>query len=306
MIPRSFVDSAIDNMSAALEATGVRARRSALTDMYLRKLQDPLCDELVAEMDSAGIDRAVLLVADFTYALRDCALTIDEMYKQHQRVLQRHPERFIVFGGMDPRWGADGVRLFERSVREFGFRGLKLYPPCGFSPSDPTLDPYYEICQELGLPVLLHIGPTIPRLAFDTTYPFMVDDAARRFPGVKFILGHGAVSFSEECAMLCEFRPNVFMEVSGFQNLLTTDHGVQQLRTLVDRRINHKILFGTDWPVFRMKGRQKGFVDAFVDGPVQVSDRGDDVLALILARNFERLARIDALSVLNHSALKPR
>lgn len=289
MIPRSFVESAVDNMDAALAATGVRYRKAMLSQMYLRTLQDPLCDELVSAMDRAGIARAVLLIADFTYVMRDCRLSIEEMYLHHRKVMARHPDRFVVFGGMDPRWGPDGVKLFERSIHEFGFKGLKLYPPCGFTPSDRSLDPYYEICQAAGLPVLLHIGPTVPRLSFDTSDPFLVDEAARRFPGVNFILGHGAVSFVDQCVMLCEFRPNVFLEISGFQNLLTTDHGVRQMQSLFDRRINHKILFGSDWPVFRMKGDQKSFVDALVGNPIRLAEYGDRALAQVSSQNFERL-----------------
>jgi uncharacterized protein len=53
--------------------------------------------------------------------------------------------------------------------------------------------------------------------------------------------------------------------------------------------LNHKILFGTDWPVFRLQGDQRTFVDAVIteDGPL--ADLSDASRALILHRNAERL-----------------
>lgn len=268
-IPGSFIDGAISNMLALLSAQGIPLTREKLAALYRVKLQDPLCDGLVAEMDTAGISKSVLLAADFTYALRDCPLTIEESYRKHRAVLERHPGRFEVFGGMDPRWGKDGVDLFEKSLSEFGFRGFKVYPPCGFSPSDPALDPFYELCGHYRAPVVVHIGPTSPALSFTQTYPFLLDDAAKRFPGVNFIMAHGAVSFTEECAMLCGFRPNVYLDISAFQTTLRSA-GTGAVQAIVSRSINHKILFGTDWPVFRLQGDQNSFVEAVTaeDGPL--------------------------------------
>lgn len=288
-IPRSFVDGAIANMTAALTARGVPVTAQYLAEAYRRKLGDPLCDALVAEMDAAGIAKSVLLAADFTFALRDCALTIAESYERHRAVLARHPGRFEVFGGMDPRWGRDGVDLFERSLAEFGFRGFKVYPPCGFSPSDPALFPYYELCAHWRVPVVVHVGPTSPALSFATAYPFMLDEAARNFPRVAFILAHGSVNFTEECAMLCAFRPNVYLDLSAFQSAPRSTAAGGAVSAAVARGINHKILFGTDWPVFRLQGDQKSFVDAVAAGDGPLAELGDAERELILHGNAQRL-----------------
>lgn len=289
--PRSFIMGAIDNMASALHAQNIPVAPQKLLDMYLQKLQDPLCDALVAEMDAAGISKSVLLIPDFTIALKDSRLSIEESFLKHREVLARHPGRFEVFGGVDPRWGDDGVRLFERSLVEFGFRGFKLYPPCGYSPSDPALFPFYDLCAQHGVPVLLHIGPTSPALAFDTCNPFLIDEAARRFPTVPFILAHGAVSFVEECTMLCRFRPNVYLDVSGFQMTLAWDGDANAVRRLVSQDITHKVLFGTDWPVFRMQGTQSSFVERLTGDTGALSDLTDAAMALVLHGNIQRLLR---------------
>jgi len=288
-IPLSFVRGAVSNIHAHLTAQGINTSQEKLTSIYLSKLRDPMCDELVKEMDEAGIAKSILLAADFTYQLQDSKLSIADSYECHRAVLERHPGRFEVFGGMDPRWGKDGIDLFERSLREFGFKGFKLYPPTGFSPSDPSVYPFYEICRHYRVPVTVHIGPTSPALSFKHAYPFLIDEAAQAFPEVNFIMAHGAVSFIEECAMLCAFRPNLFMDISAFQSALRRDGDAGAVKLATLKGVNHKIIFGTDWPVFRLQGDQNSFVEAVdgIDGAL--SDLGETDRALILHGNIERL-----------------
>lgn len=295
--PISFIEGSVGNMVAALSAQGVPVAPRKLLTMFLSKMQDPLGDALVAEMEEAGISKSILLIADFTYALKDCKLTIAESFARHREILLRHPGKFEVFGGVDPRWGKDGLDLFERSLREFGFSGFKLYPPCGFSPSDPALFPFYEICAHHRVPVLLHVGPTSPVLDFTVSNPFLVDKAARLFPSVNFILAHGAVSFVAECVMLCRFRPNVYLDISGFQACLGYDPSASPVKSLVSLGINHKILFGTDFPVFRLQGEQKNFVEVLTaeNGPLEELNEREK--SLVLHRNIERLLEQRSVAV---------
>ena len=286
-IPKSFVAGAVANMKSVLVAQGVKVNSSQLADMYYQKMQDPLCDALVAEMAEASISKSILLIADFTYAMKDCSLTIEESFQKHREVLARHPGKFEVFGGVDPRWGADGVALFERSLLEYGFRGFKIYPPCGYSPSDPALFPYYELCAKHHAPVVIHIGPTSPTLSFGQASPFLVDEAAMRFPTVNFILAHGSVNFTEECAMMCRFRPNIFLDISAFQTILNND--AVALKRTVSQGINHKVLFATDWPVFRLQGNQRRFVEIVGKQPGPLSDLHPRERSWIFHKNIERL-----------------
>ena len=287
--PLSFIEGSIANIVASLSAQGVPVTAKKLTNMFLSKMQDPLADGLVAEMEEGGISKSVLLIPDFTFALKDCKFTIEESFNRHHEVLRRHQGKIEVFGGVDPRWGKDGLALFERSLAEFGFRGLKIYPPCGYSPSDPLLFPYYELCAYHRVPVLLHIGPTSPILDFNISSPFLLDEAARLFPKVNFILAHGAVSFVEESIMMCRFRPNVYLDISGYQATLGYDPAATAVKNVVSVGINHKVLFGTDFPVFRLQGDQKTFVDAVIGENGPLAELNDRERALVLHQNVERL-----------------
>jgi predicted TIM-barrel fold metal-dependent hydrolase len=268
-IPLAFYEGLCRNVAARLAATGVRKSLSDLLDMYVRLSQDHQADTLVSEMDSAGIAQAVLLLPDFSHVMKS-ELTIAEMYAEHHAILTRHAGRFFVFGGVDPRWGADGLALFEKGVTEYGFKGLKLYPPCGYSPSDRMLYPYYELCRAWRLPVLLHIGPTSPVLAFSYAHPDLLDRAAIDFPEVDFILAHGAVNHVDACTSLCAYRPNVYLDISAFLGSTHPAGWQAALAEMFKMNLNHKIIFGTDWPVFRYSGGHKKVMDLFraADGPL--------------------------------------
>jgi uncharacterized protein len=282
-LPASFVQSTIDNVLLTVGSDGAAARRqaAALTEHLL---DDPHCDRLVASMDDAGIARAVLIVPDLTCALPDCALSIEQMLERVQAIRARHAGRFEAFAGIDPRWGDDGLALFERAVREQGFRGLKVYPPCGFRPDDPLLFPYYEICASTRAPAMVHLGGTSHRLAFEPARPIHVDRAARDFPDVPFLLAHAGTTYPEESAMLAAFRPNVFLEVSGFQS-----HHSAPLSRLTGAGIGHKLIFGSDWPVFGLQATLAATVAGLLDanGPLAELRRRD--VDLFFGGTVERL-----------------
>ncbi|MGH9571201.1 MAG: amidohydrolase family protein [Candidatus Angelobacter sp.] len=222
--------------------------------------EDPDCTRMVQEMDEAGIDKAVLLVIDFGLAYKQVGVTIEDVHLEHKKLLDRS-DRFIAFSNVDPRRGKEGLDLFEKAVREWGFRGMKLYAPCGYSPDDRMLFPYYEICRELHLPVLTHVGPTTATLSFRSTQPHYVEDAAFHFPEINFILGHAAVTHYEEAALLAQYRPNIYLDLSGFQTAINRDEFKSIMRWHITRGLARKLLFGTDWPIHRFWGSQRTWVE---------------------------------------------
>lgn len=282
-VPQSFMEGVADNIAAQMCLAPVPVPRSRILERLLAENQDHDGNLQIREMNKLGIEKSVVLLPDFTYALPGGELTIAEMYREHGDIRRRHPERFIVFAGTDPRWGKDGFDLFVKGVEEYGFRGLKLYPPCGYRPDSELLTPYYEYCQAFRLPVLLHIGATSPALSFSEAMPIYVDEPARKYNDIPFILAHGAVSYSEQCVQLCKYRPNVYLDLSGAQ------HNIDDVIRLCSSGINHKCIFGTDWPINNVAAVNKRLLGLFSsekDVKPYISLKESE---LVLAGNIERL-----------------
>jgi len=290
VLPVQFFDGWVDNLERLLPSDASPAQRMALMAMFRAANQDPGCDKLVAEMDKAGIAKTVLLLVDWGFAYPDQLDALENIYELHRGFMKRHPGRFIIFAGIDPRRGKPGVERLERALRDEGFRGLKIYPPCGYSPDARELDPFYEVCASYGAPVLSHIGPTSPTLSFKFTRPEHIEDAAFRHPKVNFILGHAGVTWRDEAAMLAAYRPNVYLDVSGFQPHWKRKELDAIMAEHKKNGVLRKLLWGTDWPIHFLHGDQGQCVEAFRD----LARRGvltEEELDWLFHRNAQRLFR---------------
>lgn len=285
--PRAFLEDVASNVCCRLGSMGAAPRFDRVAEGLAAQQGDHLADGLVREMNAAGIARAVLLVPDFGLRLPG-TLEPAEAARRHHEIRLRHPGRFWVYIGVDPRRGPEGVRAFEDVVDAYGLDGVKLYPPCGYSPSDPGLYPYYEICAARSLPVFIHTGPTVRSLDYERAHPMRADKAARDFPRVNFILGHGGLTHVETCAFMAAYRPNVYLDTGGFASGPNLSSWPEHLNWLFRLGINHKIIFGTDWPLGRLNGLRR-VMGEVLDGPTALAGVSRKDRALLLHENLLRV-----------------
>ncbi|MDA2925161.1 amidohydrolase [Acidobacteria bacterium AH-259-L09] len=131
---------------------------------HLRQAQTPeQVDEIVRAMDAAHV--AVVVNLDGAWG--------ESLAKNIEIMNKRHPGRFIQFMRLDwsrieePDFGEAMARQLEEGYR-MGARGLKISKRLGLNvrkPSaellkidDPSLDPIWAKCGELGIPVAIHIA----------------------------------------------------------------------------------------------------------------------------------------------------
>ncbi len=142
---------------------------------------------------------------------------------------------------------ADIAEDFRRLV-SLGLKGVKLHPDIQqFKIDDYRFLKMYELCEQEGLPILMHTGDH----RYDYSNPNRLLPVMKIFTGLTVIGAHlGGWSIWESAAQdLCEL-PNLMVDCSSSFPYLTKEAALRVIRTYGADRV----LFGTDYPMW---GAQK-------------------------------------------------
>jgi uncharacterized protein len=194
----------------------------------------------------------------------------------------------IPFASIDPAKGKAGAREARRLVRDFGVRGFKFHPTMqGFYPNDRSAYVLYEAIAEEGAIALFHTGQTGVgsgmrggmgmRLKYSN--PMYIDDVAVDFPDMPIIMAHPAFPWQEEALAVCQHKPNVYIDLSGWSPKYFPEILVKYANSL----LKTKMLFGSDWPAITPDRWMADF---------EKSAFRDEVRPLILKDNARRLLNL--------------
>lgn len=197
----------------------------------------PSVDQLLRDMDAAGVTKAVLL--GWYWESHASCVAQNRFYAD---CLRAHPDRLAAFATVQPKAGAVA---FEEACRAMddGLVGFGELSPHSqhFSLDDPVWRQVLALAAEWKVPVNLHVTDPASR-----RYPGRVDTPladflrlAREFPATKFILAHwgGGLAWSPEAAAL----PNVWFDTAASPLL----YGSEVWRKAASGRV----LFGSDYPL---------------------------------------------------------
>ena len=168
---------------------------------------------------------------------------------------ERHPDVFLPgWAVVDPWKGKIALAELERSVTKLGLIGTKWMPIMqGFYPHDRRFYPFWDLSQSLGAPVLIHCGTTAigsgmeggAGLKLDYARPLpAIDNIAADFPKLTIVIAHPSWPWTDEAIAVMLHKKNVVMDISGWRPRYIPD----QLKREMTRRLQDKILFGSDYP----------------------------------------------------------
>lgn len=260
---------------------------------------NPDGDLLIAEMDKAGVDAVVAMTVDFGIPFDERQdVPIEDVIEHHAELTQRYPGRFYAFFGMDPR-RPQMMSALKRAHREWGFKGVKLYPACGFHVSDPVCRPVLQYCVENGLPVLVHTASVAPPLHPKLAHPIEVSEIASHYPDIQLIYGHaGHPYWWQDALQVARQHPFSTMELSMWNEVALSqpEKFIPILGEMRDRLGAHRILMGTDFaagPATVERGHYKQFVDFMRALPEKAGEYGvkfsQDEVDLIMGDNTARI-----------------
>jgi len=193
---------------------------------------------------------AVVFTVDSETALGHPPIPSTEIIEQ----AADHADVLIPFASIDPRQGERAVDLAAALVHEHGAQGFKLHPTVqGFDPQSEALAPLWAALETLGVPIIVHTGQTgvgagTPGgYGFKTRYsnPMLLDDVLADHPRLQIVLAHPSVPWVDEQISVATHKANAWIDLSGW----SPKYFPPQLVRAANSYLQHKVLFGSDFPV---------------------------------------------------------
>ena len=154
-----------------------------------------------------------------------------------------------------PEVGRPALKEFERCLSVgSGLVGLAVSGSGGVPASDPAYDHFYRTCIDANIPALIFVGTTglgsgMPGgdgIILDHCHPRHLDNVAARYPQLKIMAARPAWPWQTEMIAVLVHKANVCCELHGWSPKYFSD----DLKYEIPRRLQNRILFGADYPLF--------------------------------------------------------
>jgi predicted TIM-barrel fold metal-dependent hydrolase len=197
-------------------------------------------DEMVKLMDEAGIEKAVTFIRT----------GVPEKFSTTSQAFSKYPDRFALWCGFDlsgcdqPGFGPNAVKALEEchrrgalGVGEIGDKGTGLWGApkgSGLHVDDPRLDPLYDRCARLGMPINMHVSdPIWAYEPMDNTNDGLMNCYKWRITVGPGVLGHDALIATLDRAV--QKHPRTTFIACHIANL---EYDLTRLGQMLDRHPN--------------------------------------------------------------------
>jgi predicted TIM-barrel fold metal-dependent hydrolase len=187
-----------------------------------------------------GVDKA-LLMAEYSPKVTGIQ-PIEDLLP----LVSHDPDRVRPIGNINPHLHYPVDEEWQRQIG-LGAVALKVHPVHGgFAANDRAMYPAYEICQSLGLPIVVHCGTSVfPGAANKYADPLFLDDVLRDFRDLDIVLAHGGRGWwYDAAAFLSLANDHVWIELSGLPPSRLPHYYARHDW----KRLSRRMIFGTDWP----------------------------------------------------------
>ena len=164
---------------------------------------------------------------------------------------------------------ADGETLgarvpVEELRKDFTSGGFKVMGEIGLqyegiSPSDPSVDKYFALAEELDIPIAIHMGTggsgranvNSPKYRGSMGNPLLLEDLLARHPKLRVQVMHAGYPMIDNMLTLLQANSHVYVDVAGLIWSYPIKEVNRYIERLVDAGFEDRVMFGTDqmeWP----------------------------------------------------------
>ncbi|MDR0936687.1 MAG: amidohydrolase family protein [Oscillospiraceae bacterium] len=183
----------------------------------------------------------------------------------------------------------DGIRLYKygtahhelenvgdelERIKKAGLLGIKLHADCQrFNIDGREAYPIYDAAEQLGIPVLMHLGDE----THDYSSPLKLVKMLRDFPKLRVVAAHlGGYRDWDNGRQLAGLE-NVWFDTCSSQSILTPERAVAQIRHFGAERC----FFGTDYPIWNVGAELEKFLSLPLTETERAGILGGNFLAFI-------------------------
>jgi predicted TIM-barrel fold metal-dependent hydrolase len=129
----------------------------------------------------------------------------------------------------------------------------------GLSPSDPSVDQYFALAEELDIPVAIHMGTggsgraniAMPHFRGSMGNPLLLEELLARHPKLRVQVMHAGYPMIDNMLTLLQANSHVYVDVAGLIWSYPIKEVNRYIERLVDAGFEDRVMFGTDqfeWP----------------------------------------------------------
>lgn len=196
----------------------------------------------------------------YVFSITDSFKDDSPMGMKYLKEQMQKDKRIIGIGGINPsRLSSNSIKNLRQYLSKKLLRGLKIYLGYFWKyPFDKVYNKVYDLAQEFDCPVIFHTGDTLgsavskPLLKY--AKPLHLDEVAVARPKLKIIIAHAGYPWVMDAAEVAYKNKNVYIDISGWACGNKFDsNNTRRIREVIEYVGPEKILYGTDWPLVRMK-----------------------------------------------------
>jgi len=224
----------------------------SLYDNNAKNLQEAF-DLFLQEMEKNGISGAIIIPDNIEGS--DNIADLDKAIE----LIGNRKNLFLLGSPQIIQRGSSELEKYRKLLEEGKIKGLKFFP--GHDPFYPTNErclPYYELCQELDVPVLFHTGENSgDSECAKWNDPKYIVEVAKKYHKLKVIITHYYWPKLDYCYEITKDVPNIYFETAAMVDteVVEKSGGVDKVREILQKTITDrpgKVFFGTDWPMCKI------------------------------------------------------
>ena len=169
-------------------------------------------------------------------------------------------QEVILIGAADKE-----IDVLRKQHQEGSLQAIAEMSPfyAGILADDPSQMKYFDLAQELNIPVGFHIFPGGPNYGIHLmpqmlggmrTYnanPLQMEKALVKYPKLKLYIMHGGWPYVEDVKALMYAHPNVYVDIAVLNWILPQEEFNVYLKSLINAGFGDRIMYGSDqmvWP----------------------------------------------------------